>query len=322
MMRRVLSIVLFGCFGFSVSTASGHVLSTKLAFDASRAEVPESITIDHDGNLFFSLGSTIQRVGPRGTRSIWATLPISAIALGVKVGPDGCVYAVSTSLSSTPGAFVWRSCSQGSITPFAELDQRGGPNDLAFDQYGNLYVTDPFLGRVWRVTAEGTVSIWLEDPLLEGDSVAPVLGFHACGVDGLAFDWAHRHLYLGNLDFGLILKVEIRREGRPGAVNVFSSDANLVGVDGIAFNSVGELYATINSQNAIAVINRRGESRWLLHGDALDSPSSIVFGNALWSRHTAYLLSSSFSRAYGYVDGTPRPQLQELWGVLPGLRLP
>lgn len=137
--------------------------SLLLPFDATQGEIPESVALDETGNVYFTLGNTIQLRTLEGTRSVWATLPISAFALGVKVGPDGCVYTASTSLSGSPGAYVWRACGGGPIEVYATLDQTGGPNDLAFDDEGNLYVTDAFLGQIWQITADGNAHVWLTD---------------------------------------------------------------------------------------------------------------------------------------------------------------
>ena len=105
-----------------------------LATFVSGQDIPESVTTDTQGNLYASLGNTILRRAPGGAFSVFATLPLPINALGVKVGPDGCVYNASTSLSAVPGAFVWRICSAESVEVFAELDQSGAPNDT----YGSV----------------------------------------------------------------------------------------------------------------------------------------------------------------------------------------
>ena len=75
----------------------------------ARQDIPESVTTDEAGNLYVTNGPAILKRSPGGTFSAFATLPIDAFALGVKIGPDGCVYTVSTSLSpAVQGAFVWR----------------------------------------------------------------------------------------------------------------------------------------------------------------------------------------------------------------------
>src|SRR3954465_12960219 len=120
-----------------------QALDVVTAFDPANGELPESVTEDRNGNLYFSMSNTIRKRTPSGQISVFATLPIPVFALGVKVGPDGCIYNASTSLSAVVGALVWRTCSPGIAQQFAALDPQGGPNDLAFDDDGNLFVTDP-----------------------------------------------------------------------------------------------------------------------------------------------------------------------------------
>src|SRR5882757_3536118 len=92
--------------------AEAHLAQPKvLAEFIGGQEIPESVTTDEHGNLYVSVGNTIRRRAPGGAFSVFATLPLPINALGVKVGPDGCVYNASTSLSAVPGAFVWRICS-------------------------------------------------------------------------------------------------------------------------------------------------------------------------------------------------------------------
>ncbi len=137
------------CLLVSVS-ASGHPCASVSTVEAlASGDVPESIALDPGGNLYYSNLSTIHVRTPGGVDSVFSTLPIPVFALGVKVGPDGCIYNTSVSLDpSVVGAFVWRSCTAGGVAQkFATLDPAGGPNDLAFDDDDNLFVTDPFLGR-------------------------------------------------------------------------------------------------------------------------------------------------------------------------------
>jgi sugar lactone lactonase YvrE len=257
-----------------------------------------------------SIGSTIRKRATDGTYSVFATLPIAAFALGVKVGPDGCIYNASTSLDPTlVGAFVWKTCTAGVAQQFAALDPQGGPNDLAFDDDGNLFVTDPFLGKVYKILPDGTVSTWLSDPLLVGNEDAPVLVFHAVGVDGIAFDRHQNNLYLTNLDYGRILKVAINEDGSAGAITVASSDWRLVGADGIAFDARGTLMIAVNAADRLASLDKQGNVTVLAEGGVLDAPSSIVFGTTDADKHKMYVTSSAFSRAFGFKPGTPHPAL-------------
>ncbi|MBN9162807.1 MAG: hypothetical protein BGO98_29165 [Myxococcales bacterium 68-20] len=325
-MNKTLSAAIFsaGCMFVSV-TASGHECSSlQVVASYTVGEVPESVTLDRSGNVYFSNGNTVRRRTHNGQESVFATLPIPVFALGVKVGPDGCVYNTSVSLDpSVQGAFVWRTCTAGSIAqPYATLDHAGGPNDLAFDDCGNLFVTDPFLGRVWKVTRQGHVSVWLSHSMLDGNAASPYLLFHSQGVNGIAFDEDKRNLYLGNLDYGKIIRVPIRWNGSAGTPSVWVSDPRLQGADGIAFDDSGDLYVAVNGQNSLVRVSRRGRIEVLFTGGLLDSPSSVAFGTRRGDRRTLYVASSAFMRSFGLQTGTPAPALLETRVKDEGLPLP
>jgi sugar lactone lactonase YvrE len=318
------AILAAGCMFFSLS-AYGHEcssLSTVAAYPIG--EVPESITVDKRGNLYFSNGNTVRKRTPSGQESVFATLPIPVFALGVKVGKDDCVYNTSVSLDPTlVGAYVWKTCTEGTIAQvFATLDPTGGPNDLAFDDDGNAFVTDPFLGKVWKVTPQGNASVWLSDPLLEGNTAAPYLLFHSQGVNGIAFDEDKENLYLGNLDYGRILRVPVRRNGTAGSPSVWVSDSRIQGADGIAFDEEGNLFVAVNGQNNLVRISARGRVEVLFSGAPLDSPSSVVFGRRHNDRDTLYVASSAFLRTFGLQTGTPAPAILKTEVRHDGLKLP
>jgi hypothetical protein len=317
----VVAAVLLSLGWTRASSALG--LSVLNTFDPLQGQLPESITIDDAGNLYMSMSNTVRKRAPDGTISVFGTLPISGIfALGVKVGPDGCVYTVSTSLDPTiDGAFVWKICS-GTVALVATLDQGGHPNDLAFDDDCNLYVTDPLLGVVWKVLPDGTASIWLSNTLLQANFANPALVILPVGVDGVAFDSTKRHLYLSNLDYGRIVKVRIRNNGNPGRVSVFAEDPALRGADGIAFDEADNLYVAVNTQDSLAVIDSAGTITTLATGSPLDGPSSFVFGVLRGDRRTLYITSSAFGRAFGIFPGTPMPALLSADVRRRGLPLP
>jgi sugar lactone lactonase YvrE len=281
-------------------------LTTLVSFDPAASALPESITADERGNLYNSLiTGAIVRTRPGGASTVVATIPLptGALAAGIKVGPDGFLYVASGSLSADPpGAFVWKvSAKTGSVSVFATLPAEGFPNDLAFDDRGNLYVTDTFLGIVWKLDQRGTPSVFLDDPLLDGNPDEPALGFHTLGVNGIAFDEKEKNLYVSNLDFGTVFRVPLGKRRKP-ELQLFAVDERLKGIDGIAFDAKGTLYGIIDSQNSIATIDRHGDVSLLVSGAPLDGPSSLVFGTGRFDQRTLYV--TNFSLLSG-AAGTP-----------------
>ena len=298
----------------------GRTLTTVKHF--ATGESPESIAIDRHGNAFISVGNTLRKRTPDGTESTFMTLPIAAFVLGVKVGPDGCIYNTSTSLDPmVAGAFVWKTCTAGAPTKFATLDPRGGPNDLVFDDHGSLYVTDAFLGRVYKIEG-GVVSVWLEHALLQGNAASPYLLFHAVGVDGIAFDEDKRNLYLGNLDYGRLLRVPVGCDGSAGTPVVVASDSRLLGIDGIAIDEHGTIFAAINGQDSLVSISPSGAITPLFSGAPLDGPASVAFGTQPRTRKTLHVISGAFMRSFGLKPGTPSPTLTTTCSRAAGLPLP
>jgi len=291
-----------------------------LASFVSGQDIPESLTTDHDGNLYVSVGNTVQVRAPGGAFSVFGTLPLPIAALGVKVGPDGCVYNASTSLSATPGAFVWKLCGADSVEEFAELDQAGAPNDLAFDDDGSLFVTDPLLGEIWRIDQNGNAEVFVQHALLAGNPADPALIFRQVGVNGIAFDKHHRRLYLSNTDQGSILRIDMRAHTHTPVV--FAQDSRLRGADGIGFDESGTLFVAVNKSDTLVSLDERGQIRVVASGGHLDAPSSVVFGATKLDKHTLYMTSSAFSRTLGFQPGTPAPAVLTLRVATPGLPLP
>ncbi len=304
---------------------SAPIVTTIVSFNPAVGDLPESLTIGDDGSFYLSMSTAaIKRVAPNHTVSTFATLPVTpgAFATGLKFGPDGYLYAGSGGFGPSPSAaFIWRISPAGVVTQYAALDPDGFPNDLAFDDHGNLFVTDPFLGIVWKIDRHTHVaSVWLADPLLAGNPANPALTLHSFGVDGIAFDKDKSTLYFGNVDFGEILRADVEPDGSAGDLEVFADDARLLGVDGIAFDKQGTLYAAINGQDSIAAVDDHGHVSTVVTGAPLDAPSSLVFGNHGNDKKTLYVSNFAVLRAFGVKPGAPMPSLAALpvkFGGLP-----
>jgi sugar lactone lactonase YvrE len=181
-------------------------------------------------------------------------------------------------------------------------------------------VTDPVLGQIWQVSAEGEASVLLQHPLLEGDPNDPALLFRPLGVNGIAVGPNNRTLYVSNTDQGSVLRVS-PNSPNPTA-EVFVQDARLRGADGFAFDRAGRLLVTVNASDTLLAVTRQRRIVELAEGGLLDSPSSVVFGATRADRQTLYLASSAFSRILGLKPGSPQPALLAARVRTPGLPLP
>lgn len=321
-----LGWMLFPLLALASQSADASAAPVVIAsFNPAVGELPESITIDGAGNFYLSMSNTIKKVTPSLVVTTYATLPIpaGAFATGLKIGPDGLLYAGSGGFSPAPSAaFVWRIHPNGAVDQVAALDPTGFPNDLAFDDDGNLFVTDPFLGLIWKIDEDGNAQNWLEDPLLLGNAANPALLIHDFGADGIAFDKHGDNLYIGNLDYGEILRVGLDCHGEADGIEVFASDPLLVGADGIAFDKKETLYVAVNGQDRLAAVSPDGEVTSVFQGAPLDGPSSLVFGVHGNDKKTLYIASFAINRALGTQPGVPHPSLSRLATRTGGLPLP
>lgn len=330
MTRKLYAGVLLSSALSLVALRSDAVSATLIvALDPTQGQLPESITIDDDGTVLFSMSTAraVWKVIPDGLHApvLITPLPVAAGAFtsGIKVGPDGHIYVCSAGFSPTLAAsHVWRVSQNGTFEDFVDLDNNGFPNDLVFDFAGNLFVTDSTLGLIYKIDHEGHSSIWLEDPRLIGNVAHPLLVVAAFGADGLAFDADQRTLYVDNFDFGEIFRVHVGDDGTPGPLELFVSDPRLAGSDGLAFDLIGNLYAAVNAQNQVAVIAPNGFISIVTAGAPLDNPSSLVFG-PLFSKasNTLYIGNFAISQAIGISPGTPMPSLTSIRVPIPGLPL-
>lgn len=295
------------------------------SFDPAQGQLPESVTADDNGNFYLSMSNTVQKLSSDGTLSLYAQLPTPAgnFAAGVKFGPSGYLYVASAGFDpSQAAAGLYKVSPQGAVSLVTSLDPTGFPNDIAFDGDGNTFVTDPFLGRVYKVDGAGHASIWLSDSRLLGSSTSPALGIAPFGVDGIAFDKGKRNLYLGNLDSGSIYRVSVGSGCTPGPLQLWVTDAKLRGADGIAFDKKGNLYVAVNAQDQIAQVAPSGSVSVVASGAPLDSPSSVVFGQHGSDKKSLYVASFAIARALGVKPGAPAPSLARVGVQFGGQDIP
>jgi sugar lactone lactonase YvrE len=324
MKRVVLTWAISACVAFSSAVAlASPPVTTLVSFNPSLGELPESLTTDDFGNLYISVGGTIRKLDTHNHLSTLATVPIpaGAFSVGVKVGPDGYIYLASGATFTEPNAaYIWRVSPSGVAKVFATLPPASFPNDMAFDDHGQLYVTDSFLGEIWKIDTHGKPTVWLQDARLLGNPAAPVPVFHAFGANGIALDASQQHLYVGNTDYGRILRVGIHA-GKAAEVEVLAESDELKGADGIALDKRGTLYVAVNAHDRIATIDRHGAISVYAEGAPFDAPSSLVFGRDCGGERTLYLTSFALYRANGFIPGTPMPAIQSIPVPFAGLDL-
>lgn len=127
------------------------------------------------------------------------------------------------------------------------------PNDLTFDNRGNLYVSDSFQGAIFRIDdpAGGcapacAVTTVAHDPLLA------TAGFPPFGANGIALNGDESALFIANTGDDRVLKLDLASN----TVTVFAESIN--GADGIAFDEHGRLWVAANQNDEVVALNGNG----------------------------------------------------------------
>jgi sugar lactone lactonase YvrE len=302
---------------------SPPTVTSLVTLDPAVGELPESITTDGEGRVFFSLvNGQIRQLLPNNSTVTIATVPVPAGGnmIGIKVGPDGLIYTTTASFSVTqPAAFVWRTDPDtGIVERFATLDHNGFPNDMAFEDDGSFFVTDSFLGRLYHIDANGNVTGAVSDPLLRGNPADQAFPTHDFGANGIAWDQSEQNLYVSVTDFGRIVRIPFscRGLGRP---KVVAQSPQLKGIDGIALDRRGTIYAAVNTQHLIATVDQRGGVSVYAQSPLFDSPSAVAFGTGHRDKKTAYIANFSINSVLAGL--TPHPAILSMPVPVPGADL-
>jgi sugar lactone lactonase YvrE len=159
-------------------------------------------------------------------------------------------------------------------------------NDLTFDRAGNLLMTDD-KPRLWRVTPDGTASVYFTDQRLLGQ-----FGFAGGPLGGRidpSGNWFYFSITISAQFPGDALVYRLRLLDHPQAsdlelVHRFPAVAGQIPpqASGLAFASSGNLYVGLIGTNEIAVLDPAGNEIRRISSPLFDSPWGLAFlGNSL-----------------------------------------
>jgi len=267
--------------------AASNLGDSKVIAPVPGAGLPEGITTR--GNRFYvsgpadfgqPLGSAYVHAYDIRTGALEATYPINitnpyaGMSAGscAAFGPDGKLYVIEPfigviRMDLDPGN------SQSVYSAFTPT----GPsllNDLAFDDDGNLYVTDSFAATIYKIPAGGGAPVvWFTDPALAGNPAIPF------GVNGIRIDKNNKKVYVSvtvDTDFdGKIYRLPLVDNPNANDLELFAS-LGFTGPDGIAFGKSGKLYITQALSNSITVLNPDSSVDAFYTGPALDPQGAPV----------------------------------------------
>lgn len=212
-------------------------------------------------------------------------------------GPDGKLYVVEPFV----GIIRMNLNSGNTQSVYAPFIPTGPSllNDLAFDDKGNLFVTDSFAATIYRIPpGGGAPSVWFTDPRLAGD---PALPF---GVNGIRTDKNNKNIYVsvtvenGTLD-GVIYRLPL--VAHPTAASMvefhrYSLSFGLQAPDGVAFGKSGKLYVALAGTSQISVLRPNGTEEARYSGPAANpggSPNPMPWANPAniaFDKHTGSIL--------------------------------
>jgi len=268
-MRKIVAATLtILAFQFCLSQYESNVEFVKIAVGLN---FPEGPAWDGKGNLYVSscYGGYIAQISADGTKKFIDSTsnPNLKQTNGLAVYKDGSIFACDYGLGA-----ILKTTPEGKSEIF--IDGYDGkrfdrPNDLAFDDKGNLYFTDPksygkdkLDGRIFKVVIKSKVVKLLADSL--------------AFPNGIAFSPDGDKIFICESAQNRILTFNVDKDGSLSNRNVF---AELPGgdPDGLAFDIDGNLYAAHFGGGAIYVLSSDGKIKEKIIAPG-KKPSNVEFG--------------------------------------------
>jgi sugar lactone lactonase YvrE len=198
---------------------------------------------------------------------------------GLTLDRNGNLYAALVSFVPEVQAGIYRiSSTGGKATLFAKHPQMQFPNGLAFDEHGNLFVSDSGSGSVFRIDPSGAVEQWASSSLLSGskDTCETNAGGFDIGANGIVVD--RDAIYVDNNDKATLIRIARTSRGQAGVPEVFYGPdcANLGGADGLARDARGDFVVAVNRQNKVVRITHDKKVESVSTDVSLDFPASLV----------------------------------------------
>ncbi|NGP77370.1 hypothetical protein G3570_12045 [Balneolaceae bacterium YR4-1] len=253
----------------------------------------EGVAVSQQGNVF--VGNAVS-----GKSEIWsapkgdfdrafllADLPGGDL-IGMDVDEIGNVYAAVAAHQNPEWHGLWKVQADGDSERVGALPAffASLPNDVTIDPRGNVFVSDSFDGKIWRLSPDGEFSTWIQDDLLRA-----FFGNVEFGVNGVVYH--NGALYTAITLNGRVIKIPIQPDGSAGTPTIFVQDDILIGIDGIEPDVHGNLYLTNNFGNTIHVIREEDHSIESISVEGLSAPASLAFNNNQKALYVANLSTSA-----------------------------
>ena len=318
------SVALLAMAGLAGAPVAGNKAFP--AFIDMYADTPSGVTVDKPGNVYVSVRelsgrNVIWKYTPEGTSSFYANMGSNGVVYGLAVTPNGDLYVAMAVPGPDHG--VYRVDRKGNAELLPGSEKIVFPNGFAFDERGNLYVTESFSlvpggygqGGVWRIPRDGAAELWVRDPELTGVAV-PGSTQPPVGANGIAYH--HGDMFVTNTDKGRVVRIPVADDGSAGPLVMWKQleevpESPLAGsafpikLDGLALDVHGNLYTTVLTRNAIvrlmagdgtqetvAVLGSTGKAPSAL----LDFPASLAFGTGAGEQQNLFVTNLGWMVRY------------------------
>lgn len=128
------------------------------------------------------------------------------------------------------------------------IDGKHFANDLAFDNNGNVYVTDSYSPVIYKIDKNDKATVFAINELFKGKDL---------GLNGIAYH-PDGYLIVGNTSTGAIIKVNV---AKPNEVSVIKTKDLFPGADGVFFNDKKELIL-IENKGVDKIFNIASNDGW------------------------------------------------------------
>ncbi|HWD16073.1 MAG TPA: SMP-30/gluconolactonase/LRE family protein [Casimicrobiaceae bacterium] len=259
----MLLLALLAWFALPAS-AWNRLHATQFATLPAGTGHPEGITVDPRTGTFYVADFDVSKASGPGDVVVFdrngrwlrtlEVAPATNLLLGIAFNPvTGDLLVCDLGLSSGKPQVLKVDPQTGQSSVFAALPASAGPNALAFDAAGNVYISDSFGATIWRTPSTGGAPApWVADPLLGTSGVPPF------GANSMAFNGNATALFFANTVNDTIVRVPVNADGSAGTPQVFVNSIN--GADGLIIDASDNLWVAANQADEIVVVDRTGRA--------------------------------------------------------------